>query len=142
MKYNIALVPGDGIGPEIVADAGLKMTLPEAGDAGIGIYGDFDVNYAKDALWAEAYVLFSMADVKATTNPIAVKTLAKVSYQLSPCKIYASFEDSNVAATSFAAKFKFGATGSVGAASWDVGALIDVASSTKFSIPVEFKVEF
>jgi len=126
----------------IFADAGMKMTLPEVGDAGIGIYGDFDVNYAKDALWAEAYALFSMKDVKATTDPIAVKTIAKISYQLDPCKVYAYFEDNNWAASTFGATFKFGATGSVGAASWDVAAQIGVASTTTFSIPVEFKVEF
>ncbi len=127
-------------------DAGLKMGLPEAGDATIGLIADIDAKYAKDAFYFEAYGKLTYANFKATVDPIELLVLAKVSYNVGPCTIYAYFKDSNVVAKTFASEIRLGANGNVGAASWDIYGKLETGkgdgSKIAFSIPVSFAVAF
>ena len=75
-------------------------------------------------------------------SPIFLETLAKVTYQLDACQVYAYFKDANLLAKDFAATIKLGATGSLGAMGWNIWAQIDAAEKVGFSVPFELTFSF
>jgi hypothetical protein len=75
-------------------------------------------------------------------NPIFFEVLAKVTYQMDPCTLYAYFKDANLLAKDFACTLKFGATGSLGAMGWDAWAQIDVDDKVGFSVPFALTYNF
>ena len=75
-------------------------------------------------------------------NPIFFEVLAKVTYQMDPCTLYAYFKDANLLAKTFACTLKFGATGSLGAMGWDAWAQIDVDEKVGFSVPFALTYSF
>ena len=105
-------------------------------------YVDADVVYAKDALNAQAYVLFDAPFEGIAKDTIHVKTLAKVSYNLGSVTPYLQFSDDNILASSFACQIKPGVTGSVGIMNYEVAAQFDIAKKVNISVPVNFAVNF
>jgi hypothetical protein len=87
------------------------------------------------------------SDVKDTLDffdisPIFLETVAKVTYQMDACSLYAYFKDVNLLAKDFAATIKLGANGSLGAMGWNIWAQIDAAEKVGFSVPFELTFSF
>jgi hypothetical protein len=75
-------------------------------------------------------------------SPIFLETVAKVTYQMDACSLYAYFKDVNLLAKDFAATIKLGANGSLGAMGWNIWAQIDAAEKVGFSVPFELTFSF
>ncbi|MCR4947738.1 MAG: hypothetical protein K6A15_01130 [Treponema sp.] len=71
---------------------------------------------------------------------VALEIVAKLTYQLEPCKIYAQFYDSNVMTKKFVSTIELGAEGSCGVANWKIWAQIDTKANDKVDIAVPFEL--
>ena len=103
---------------------------------------DADVVYAKDALNAQAYVLFTAPFEGIAKETIGLVTLAKVSYNMGAFTPYLQFSDDNIFASDFACQIKPGVTGSVGIMNYEVAVQFDIAKKVKIAVPVNFAVNF
>ncbi len=71
---------------------------------------------------------------------VNLELVAKVTYQLEPCKIYAQFYDNQLLNKKFVSTIEVGAEGSCGVANWKVWAQIDTKANDKVDIAVPFEL--
>ena len=71
---------------------------------------------------------------------VNLELVAKVTYQLEPCKIYAQFYDKQLLNKKFVSTIEVGAEGSCGVANWKVWAQIDTLDKDKVDIAVPFEL--
>ena len=71
---------------------------------------------------------------------VNLELVAKVTYQLEPCKIYAQFCDNQLLNKKFVSTIEVGAEGSCGVANWKIWAQIDTLKNDKVDIAVPFEL--
>jgi len=163
--YKFVLQPKDGAVSSVEFGAGYKNTFDPI-TMFVNVVGFMDDKFEwirpevfvtgnMDAFGFSAFVAPAIivdSDVKdeldaADISPIFLETLAKVTYQLDACSLYAYFKDANLLAKDFAATIKLGANGSLGAMGWNIWAQIDTGKGadkdkTEFSVPFELTFNF
>jgi len=163
--YTTILKPKDGAISSVEFGAGYKNTFDPI-TMFVNVVGFMDDKFEwirpevfvtgnMDAFGFSAFVAPAIivdSDVKdeldaADISPIFLETLAKVTYQLDACSLYAYFKDANLLAKDFAATIKLGANGSLGAMGWNIWAQIDTGKGadkdkTEFSVPFELTFNF
>ena len=94
-----------------------------------------------DAFGYQAFVapVIFLSDAK-PDPAVNLEIVAKVTYQLEPCKLYAQFYDSNVMSKKFVSTIEAGAEGSCGLANWKIWAQIDTLDNDKVNIAVPFEL--
>ena len=96
-------------------------------------------NYITDDTWKKDDSNAIVVDQK---KGAYVGSIVELTYALDGATGYFRFNDGNFLADKFAAEFRLGAKGSVGAAGWNIWAQINAAEKTSFSVPFEFSYSF
>ena len=105
---------------------------------------EFYIGGNVDAFGYQAFVapviFLNNKDAVKQDPAVNLEIVAKVTYQLEPCKLYAQFYDKNVMSKKFVSTIEAGAEGSCGLANWKIWAQIDTLANDKVNIAVPFEL--
>jgi hypothetical protein len=108
---------------------------------------EFFISGSADALSYAAFVAPQIYLNSDLNKKVELDVVAKVSYKLDPCTVFAQFKDENILADKFVSTIEVGATGNLGAMGWILKAQIDTGKGdnkdkVNFSVPFELTFAF